>query len=492
MKQVFTVMTADEAAELISHGDMVAFSGFTPAGAPKALPEALARRALALHQQGRPMRIKLLTGASIGALADNQLALADALEWRAPYQTAPGLRDKINQGEVNFVDLHLSEVAQMVNYGFFGPIDIAVIEASAVTPEGRVYLTSGIGNAPVFLQQARRVIIELNSYHNPRIRELSDIVSIGAPPQRAMVPIFHTLDRVGENYVQIDPQKIVALVPTHCADQITEFGAENPLCLQIAHNVEKFLLTELDAKRIPAGFLPLQSGVGNINNAVLKVLGNNTDIPPFMMYSEVLQSAAIDLLEQRRILGVSASSLTLPPPVLEHVYQHMDFFSERIVLRPQEVSNNPEIIRRLGVIAINVGLEFDIYGHANSTHVAGVDLMNGIGGSGDFERNAYLSIFMAPSIAKGGKISTIVPMCSHVDHSEHSVKVIITEHGVADLRGLSPLQRAQTIIGNCAHPLYRDYLYRYLSLGKRGHIHHDLNHAFDLYRNLAEHGSMLA
>lgn len=491
MNQDFTVMTADEAAQLISHGDMVAFSGFTPAGAPKALPEALARRALELHRRDRAFRIKLLTGASIGALADNQLAEADALEWRAPYQTAPALRAKINQGEVNFVDLHLSEVAQMVNYGFFGPIDIAVIEASAVTREGRVYLTSGIGNAPVYLQQARRVIIELNDYHSPRIREMSDIVSLGAPPMRTMVPIFHTLDRVGENYVQIDPQKIIAVVPTHLADQITEFGTENPLCLQIARNVEGFLLKELHARRIPAGFLPLQSGVGNINNAVLKVLGRNPDIPPFMMYSEVLQTSVIELLEQERIIGASASSLTVPPSVLEHIYQNMDFFSERIVLRPQEISNNPEIIRRLGVIALNVGLEFDIYGHANSTHVAGVNLMNGIGGSGDFERNAYLSIFMAPSIAKGGKISTIVPMCSHVDHSEHSVKVIITEHGVADLRGLSPIQRAEAIIGNCAHPLYRDYLYTYLARGKSGHIHHDLAHAFDLYQNLEQHGSML-
>ncbi len=492
MDQDFAVMTADEAAQLISNGNMVAFSGFSPAGAPKALPEALARRAIALHEQDVPFKIKLLTGASIGALADNQLAEANAVEWRAPYQTASALRNKINKGEINFVDLHLSEVAQMVNYGFFGPIDIAVIEASAITPDGKIYLTTGIGNAPVYLQKARQVIIELNSYHSPRIKEMIDIVSLGAPPLRSMVPIFHTLDRAGENYVQIDPKKIIAVVHTHLADQINEFGDENPLCRQIAHNVEGFLLKELHAQRIPAGFLPLQSGVGNINNAVLKALGENPDIPPFMMYSEVLQSSVIDLMEQGKILGASASSLTVPPDILQHIYKNMDFFNERIVLRPQEISNNPEIIRRLGVIALNVGLEFDIYGHANSTHVAGVNLMNGIGGSGDFERNAYLSIFIAPSIAKGGKISTIVPMCSHVDHSEHSVKVIITENGVADLRGLSPIQRAETIIANCAHPMYRDCLRRYLTLGKSGHIHHDLAHAFDMHLSLIEHGTMLS
>ena len=70
-------------------------------------------------------------------------------------------------------------------------------------------------------------------------------------------------------------------------------------------------------------------------------------------------------------------------------------------------------------------------------------MMNGIGGSGDFTRNAYISIFTCPSVAKEGKISAIVPMVSHLDHSEHSVNIIITEQGVADLRGKSPKERAE-------------------------------------------------
>ena len=243
--------------------------------------------------------------------------------------------------------------------------------------------------------------------------------------------------------------------------------------------------------RIRPEFLPLQSCVGNNNNAVMARLGENPEIPPFMMYSEVLQESVVHLLETGKISGASASSLTISADSLRKIYDNMDYFASRIVLRPQEISNNPEIIRRLGVIALNVGLEFDIYGHANSTHVAGVDLMNGIGGSGDFERNAYLSIFMATSIAKEGKISTVVPMCSHVDTSEHSVKVIITEKGIADQRGLSPLQRARTIIDNCGQPMYRYYRHRYLENAPGGHIHHDLSHVFDLHRNLIATGSML-
>lgn len=491
MNMIWARMTADEAAEIIQHNDMVAFSGFTPAGSPKALPVAIAHRANEQHEAKKPYQIRLLIGASISAAADDVLSEANAVSWRAPYQTSSGLRQKINQGAVSFVDLHLSEVAQMVNYGFFGDIDVAVIEASAIEPDGRVWLTSGIGNAPTWLLRAKKVIIELNHYHDPRVAELADIVIPGAPPRRNSVSIFHAMDRVGTRYVQIDPKKIVAVVETNLPDAGKLLDKQNPMCQQIADNVVTFLLREMAQGRIPPEFLPLQSGVGNINNAVMARLGDNPDIPPFMMYSEVLQESVVHLLETGKITGASASSLTISADSLRKIYDNMDYFSCRIVLRPQEISNNPEIIRRLGVIALNVGLEFDIYGHANSTHVAGVNLMNGIGGSGDFERNAYLSIFMAPSIAKEGKISTIVPMCSHVDHSEHSVKVIITEQGIADLRGLSPLQRARAIIDNCAHPMYRDYLHRYLENAPGGHIHHDLSHVFDLHRNLIETGSML-
>ena len=491
MNMIWARMTADEAAEIIQHNDMVAFSGFTPAGSPKALPVAIAHRANEQHEAKKPYQIRLLTGASISAAADDVLSEANAVSWRAPYQTSSGLRQKINQGAVSFVDLHLSEVAQMVNYGFFGDIDVAVIEASAIEPDGRVWLTSGIGNAPTWLLRAKKVIIELNRYHDPRVAELADIVIPGAPPRRNSVSIFHAMDRVGTRYVQIDPKKIVAVVETNLPDAGKLLDKQNPMCQQIADNVVTFLLREMAQGRIPPEFLPLQSGVGNINNAVMARLGDNPDIPPFMMYSEVLQESVVHLLETGKITGASASSLTISADSLRKIYDNMDYFSCRIVLRPQEISNNPEIIRRLGVIALNVGLEFDIYGHANSTHVAGVNLMNGIGGSGDFERNAYLSIFMAPSIAKEGKISTIVPMCSHVDHSEHSVKVIITEQGIADLRGLSPLQRARAIIDNCAHPMYRDYLHRYLENAPGGHIHHALSHVFDLHRNLIETGSML-
>ncbi|MGA9792397.1 MAG: acetyl-CoA hydrolase/transferase C-terminal domain-containing protein, partial [Terriglobales bacterium] len=166
-----------------------------------------------------------------------------------------------------------------------------------------------------------------------------------------------------------------------------------------------------------------------------------------------------------------------------------------IVLRPQEISNHSEIIRRLGVIGMNGMIEADIYGNVNSTHVMGSRIQNGIGGSGDFARNGYLSIFMAPSTAQKGSITTIVPMVSHVDHTEHDVAVIVTEQGLADLRGLSPRQRAKLVIQNCAHPDYRPLLRDYeerserLSFGK--HTPHLLKESLSWHDRYVRTGRML-
>jgi acyl-CoA hydrolase len=118
-------------------------------------------------------------------------------------------------------------------------------------------------------------------------------------------------------------------------------------------------------------------------------------------------------------------------------------------------------------------------------------MMNGIGGSGDFTRNAYLSIYSCPSIQKGGCISPIVPMVSHVDHSEHSVKVLITDQGIADLRGKSPRERAKCIIENCVHPDYKQLMWDYLKLTDGNtQTPHSLKAAFALHNAFNETGDM--
>jgi acetyl-CoA hydrolase len=485
-------LTADEAAALVQDGTTVAFSGFTPAGAAKAVPAAIARRARALHADGKPFAIRVLTGASTGAQLDGELAGAEAISWRAPYQSSGVLRSQINKGQVEFVDMHLSHVAQAVKFGFFGRIDTAVVEATEITPDGRVFLTASVGASPTFLHEAERIIIEINSYHSPRLREITDIYDVPVPPEREPIPLHDPLGRIGAPFVAIDPRRVAGIVENEAPDGVAAFDPPNHAATRIAEHVVRFLLDERRAGRIPQGFLPLQSGVGNVANAVMGVLGDNPDIPPFSMYTEVFQDANVDLMERGRMVGASASALTLSAPQLERIYDNMDFFASRIVLRPSELSNSPEIIRRLGIIAMNTALEVDIYGHVNSTHVCGTGLMNGIGGSGDFTRNAYLSFFMCPSTAKGGRISAIVPMVTHADHNEHSVQIVVTEQGLADLRGLGPIERARRLISCCAHPAYRDYLSRYLETAGPGHLRHDLSRAFELHRNLMERGEMLS
>lgn len=484
-------LTAEEAAELIPHGALVAFSGFTPAGAAKAVPLALAQRARRLHEAGAPFQIRVLSGASTGKSLDDALAEAEAISWRAPYQSSGPLRKRINDGRVAFVDMHLSHVPQSVMFGIFGKVDVAVIEATEITADGRVYLSTSIGASPTFLHCAERVIIEVNRRQHRRQSEMADIVMSHAPPHREAVSLNHPLQRIGKPYALVDPKKVIGIVETDLADEMHGFDPPDVVSQAIAKHVVEFLLAELQAGRIPPEFLPLQSGVGNVANAVMDCLGAHADIPSFSMYTEVYQDALIPLMEQGRLLGASTCALTLSGPMMQRLQDNLDFFGPRIVLRPQELSNNPAVLRQLGVISMNTALEVDVYGHANSTHVCGQAMLNGIGGSGDFARNAYLSMFMCPSYAKGGRISTIVPMCTHVDHNEHSVQVIVTEQGLADLRGLAPADRAQLIIERCAHPAYRDYLHRYIASAGKGHIGHDLARCFELHQNLQTQGAML-
>ncbi len=487
----FPLMEAGEAVAFIGDGNTVAFSGFSPAGAAKAVPRALAEFARQRHASGEPYKVRILTGASTDSSIDDALAETDAISWRAPYQSAPCLRKQINRQEVEFVDMHLSHVPQTVAFGFFGKIDVAVVEATEISPDGRVYLTTSVGASPTYLRYADKVIIEINTGQSQRLREITDIFIMPPPPSRSPIPIFDPLTRIGWPYAVVDPRKVVAVVENDEPDHVAEFTPPDENGRKIAEHVVAFLLSEMAAGRIPKSFLPLQAGVGNVANSVMAALGEHPDIPPFKMYSEVFQDAMLDLMTREKLLGASATSLTLSPGKMRQIRDNFDFFSSRLVLRPQEISNNPGIIRRLGVIAINTALEMDLYGNVNSSHLYGMDIMNGIGGSGEFTRNSYLSILMTPSTAKDGRISAVVPMCPHIDNNEHSVQIVVTEQGLADLRGIGPAQRARLIIDKCAHPAYRDYLLDYTQRARSSHISHDLDRCFELHRNLLQFGTML-
>ena len=491
MSLPFPILTAEEAAELIQNGQNIGFSGFTAAGAAKAVPFALAQKARREHAAGKPFKVGVLTGASTGKSLDGALAEAEAISFRTPYQGNATLRKQINAGNVRFFDMHLSMVPQSARYGALGKINWAVVEACDITAGGGVVLSTSVGASNTYMRLADKIIIELNAKHPTSLLGIHDIFEPQDPPSRNEIPVFSASDRVGSPICIVDPKKIAGVVFTNLADESGGFEDATPVTDQIGQNVADFLAAEMRRGRIPAQFLPLQSGVGNIANAVLAALGRSKEIPAFEMYTEVLQDSVVPLLESGRCTFASTCALTLSPEAMKNVTSNIEFFKKHIILRPQEISNHPEIVRRLGIVSMNTAIEVDLGGNVNSTHVMGKTMMNGIGGSGDFTRNAYLSIFSCPSTAKGGMISAIVPVASHMDHSEHSVQIVVTEQGVADLRGKDPHERARLIIDNCAHPDYKEQLSDYLKLVTPGsHEPFSLSLGLAMHRQYLRNGDM--
>ena len=484
----YPILTAAEAACYINDGDGVGISGFTLSGTPKTVLPEVAKRAEEAHAAGKPFKINLYTGASTGDAIDGMLTRAKALNFRAPFISNPTVREGINNNEIVYNDLHLSLMAQDLRYGYLGKVDVAILEAIDITPDGKVYLTTAGGIGQTVANLADRIIIERNTFHHTM--GLHDVYEPLAPPYRKEIPIYNAADRIGKPYVQVDPKKVVGIVEVCLPNEQVVFKELDPVTRKIGENVVNFILNDIKRGIIPATGLPIQSGIGNVANAVLKALGDNNELPTLDLYSEVLQDSVINLMECGRIKAGSTCSLSLSQECLQHVYDNLDFFRDRLILRPSEISNHPEVIRRLGLIAMNTAITVDLTGCVNSSHLWGTRIMNGIGGSGDFARNAYVSIFSCPSTQKGGTVSSIVPMVTHVDHTEHDVKVVVTEWGVADLRGKGPEERARLLIENCAHPEYRNYLWDYLKISKRNHLSHNLAATFAMHTAYEREGDM--
>ena len=455
------LMSAEDAAALIANGDTIGMSGFTGSGYPKAVPQALAARIEGEHAKGNPFKVRIWTGASTGPELDGALAKADGIEFRLPYNSDPIAREKINNGEMNYFDMHLSQVAPMAWQGFLGPLDVAVVEISGITAGGDLIPSSSIGNNKTWLDTADKIILEVNEWQSEMLDGMHDIYyGTALPPHRKPIPLVKPDDRIGQQHFRVDPSKVVAVVQTSTPDRNLPFAKPDAVATAIAGHLLDFFAHEVARGRLPENLLPLQSGVGNVTNAVLSGL-MEAPYEDMTSFTEVVQDGMLDLLEAGKLRMASATAFSLSPDAAEHFNTNAAFFRDKLVLRPQEISNHPELVRRLGCIAMNGLIEADIYGNVNSTCVMGSRIQNGIGGSGDFARNAYVSIFMTPSTAKGGAISAIVPQASHVDHIAQDVQVIVTEQGLADLRGLSPRQRAEVIIENCAHPDYRPMLRDY-------------------------------
>ena len=467
----FNKITAAEAAALIQNGDTIGLSGFTPAGVPKSVPAEIARKAEKEHAEGKEFKINILTGASTGQSCDGMLANAQAIKFRAPYTTNKDFRTHVNNNEISYSDLNLSNMATQIRQGYLGQVDWAIIEACEIEQTGskaRIYLTAAGGISPTVCRLARKgIIIEVNAFHSKKCMGIHDVYEIEDHPYRTPIMIMKASDRIGKPYVEVDADRIKGIIECNIPDEARSFKAPDPITTQIGNNVADFLLANLKSGKIPPTF------------------------PNFSIYTEVLQDAPVQLMREGRVLSASACSLTVTNECLQGIYNDMDFFKDKLVLRPSEISNSPEVIARIGVCSLNTAIEVDIYGHVNSTKICGTKMMNGIGGSADFTNNAYLSIFTCGSTTKGGAISSIVPFCSHIDHTSHFVDAVITEYGVADLRGKCAMEKAAELV-KVAHPDYRPLLLDYMKYAAQngGHTHHCLSAAFAMHDTYLRKGDM--
>lgn len=476
--------SAEEAASLIRSGMTLGLSGFAQVGYPKAVPKALA--ACALED------LTLIGAASCGDEVDGELTRAGAVGARFPYQSNKSMRAAVNEGRIRYADMHLSHLPMALSYQN-KRLDYAIIECTALG-DGRIYPAASGGATNVLVRQAERVILEINCSLPAALMGMHDYYEVGVPPLVRPIPLTAPDQRIGAPYVECPAEKIAAVVATEgLMDQAPVFKTPSREHELIAGHIIDFLESEVRAGRLPPELGPIQSGVGGVANAVLYGLSKSR-FHGLQMFTETLQDAALTLLDDGTLRSASTCCVSLSKERQGRFFEQIDRYRDKIIIRNQDISNHPELIRRLGVISLNTPLEMDLYGNVNSTHVAGSSVVNGIGGSGDFARNARMSFFAAASTAKEGKISTVVPLVSHVDHTEHDTQVFVTEYGTADLRWKSPLERAEAIIEHCAHPDFREKLWDWLHRADRKtagkHCPVDLEDPWPFHRRLLEHGSM--
>jgi acetyl-CoA hydrolase len=482
-------------------GMILGFSGFIE-GHPKMTGAVLADHVEKNNLQGR-LGFTILSGASIGLDIDDRWASLRMIKRRFPFQLTKVLNKQVNAGEVQYADQHLSRYAQEIANGFYtlnndGKIDIAVVEASAITEDGGIVPTLSGGALPEILSRADKIIVEINTTL-PSFEGLHDFVPVHNAPHNQPLPMTSVAHRGGKPYVSCDPSKIVAIIESDKKPVGRDIPAPNAASLAVGAPLIEFLKHEVKMGRLTKELLPLQFGGGHISNAVFQ--GLTEEFSNFKIWTEVITDSFLDAMDQGKVDAITCTGLCFSNPGMDRLFADFEHYSKNITIRQASVSNGAEMVRRLGVICVNTPLEFDMYAHINSTMINGSRMINGVGGSGDFMRNAYLSIMLTPSTVATPTdptgITRVLPMLAHVDHTEHEMHVVGTERGIADLRGLVPREKAQLIIDNCVHPDYQPIIQDYFDrathecMAKGGaHQPQMLQKAFKMQKHLEDHGTM--
>ncbi|MDA3950837.1 MAG: hypothetical protein PF508_16645 [Spirochaeta sp.] len=483
MKTIPTV-TAAEAAAAIRNGMTVAMSGYAMAGYPKAVVNALVER----KRRGEELSFALVTGANAPWL-DETLGTAELLTARAPMIADRTLAAQSNAGTLRYVEQQMSRMARLLRRGSFGKIDVAVVEALGFDGDGNLIPTSSVGMTHHLMETAETIIVEINRAQPDRLRGLHDVHIPLPPPDTQPIPLTRVDQRIGTTALPVDREKIACIVETEIPERMGTEPKGTALTRKIADHLFDFLEGEYRHRR--GNLPPIQTGFGSIANSIADAF-HDAPFRDLQFFCGGVTEPVMELLAAGKATALSMGGLGMSERV-EEILAGIPDIERRLVIRNGDITNNAEVIGRLGLLALNTAIEIDIYGNVNSSHIAGSRVVNGIGGGAGFAQNAGLSVILIPSTAKNGAISNIVPMVSHQDIGEHDIDVVVTEHGVADLRGLDDGARAEVIIGNCASAEYREQLSSYLGSARQqcgGHHPQLPSEAFDWYRRLKEEGSM--
>jgi len=477
--------TAQKAAAFIKDGMTVAMSGWAMAGYPKAVPEALVQR----KQSGEALAVNLVTGANVPWL-DEKLGKEGIILRRAPMIASRTLAAQANKGSLHYVEQQMNKMSKLLRSGSFGRIDVAVVEALCFDDEGRLIPTSSLGMTHYLLDAAESVIVEINKAQPEILGTLHDIYIPALLPDTKPIPLVRNEQRIGEGGIAFDESKVVCIVETDIPERM---GAENKgtdITEKIAAHLFNFLKLEYADwnRKLP----PVQLGFGSIADSIADAF-RHSDFQDLQFFCGGVTEPVLELLASGRAAAVSTGGIGMSERV-ETILAETPNIRERLILRNGDITNSAEIISRLGLLTLNTGIEMDIYGNVNSSHIAGSRVVNGIGGGAGFAQNAGLSVVLIPSKAKGGAVSGIVPMVPHLDICEHDVDIVVTENGLADVRGLDDIERAEVIIETCASEVYREQLKTYLhrAIELCGGHHPQLpDEAFAWYRRLKDEGSMV-
>jgi succinyl-CoA:acetate CoA-transferase len=482
------VVSPEVAAKAIQDGDRIGTHGATFCGYPKATFRALAERI----KQGEKIKVQMWSASLVGEDADGALAACGGTSKRLGSHADTTLRAQINNRQVLCNDIRGEMLPQYVQRGVFGKLDVAVIDAAAIDENGNIIPSASPADACFMVQSAKKVIVEIDHSQPLGLEGFHDIYPLPPPPGAPPIPLRRSYERIGKPFIPAGFDRIDYIVESKVPQKLPPKRDPDEEGMMIARNLLAFFRKEVAAGRLGKNLLPLESGLGNVADAVLRQLGES-EFEDLEIFTAVIGDSALDLADKEKLKAASGCACFFSSEGWERFCNNLDRYRERIIFRPLEITNSPELCYRLGVIGLNGVVEMDIYGHINSSHIMGNRLLAGVGGAGVFASNGTTSIFLTPSSSGKGKVSAVVPMVSHVDITEHNVDVVVTEQGYADLRGMAPHERAIEIIEKCSHPDFRPLLMEYFRKAEKeagGHEPHLLAEAFSFHERFKKTGSM--